>query len=333
MTVATPLDVSDIRARIKERREAETQAEIDYMEMHYKYVRPLAAAANNLIEYVQNPDGRYMLGLHDIDVMTRGFGRGELVYIAGQYQQGKTQVALTAINNNPDRHVVFFTPDEVAELVLAKLIGMRYGLQGEVLEDGIKNRDPETIDTVKRAASRDFRQLTIIDAALSFNKMLDAVKESEDYHQDKVEVVVIDYFETIPFSSDVELKNSTVKQWTKDVDAVVLCLRQGHFTETTRGKSGGSFPMRYGGAAEAMFLLEAFRKKDDTSLSGFDRQLNQNTVTLKLTKNKRPPNKTGQFDFYLDPNTGLIRPLRCEDRVASGASTSDALTAVRAVNQ
>lgn len=332
MTAAL-LDVGDIRERIKERQEAEQQAEIDYLGSNYKYLRPLAVAANGLIEFAQNREGRFMLGLHDLDIMTRGIGRGELAYVAGQSHQGKTQLVLNAIANSHDARILYFTPDEVAELVLAKLIGIRYGVPSDELESRIKAEDKETIDTVRRAASIDFHDLFVNDDALNFQQMRDAVGEAEDYWREKCDLVVIDYFELIRFAGDVEAKNATIKQWTKDIDAPVLCLRQSHMNEANRGKSSGFFAMRYGGHSEATFMFEVFRRRDDESLSDYERQLAQNEVTVKLTKNKRPPNKTGQFDLFLDPRTGLIRPTRAEDRVAAGAATSDALTAVKAVNR
>jgi replicative DNA helicase len=326
MTAAL-LDIADVRKRIEDRRAAETQAEIDYIDKHYRHIKPLSVAADGLIDYAQNPHGRFMLGLHDLDIMMRGIGRRELAYITGQSHQGKTQLVLNAIAHNHDRRILYFTPDEVAELVLAKLVAIRYGVDSEQLEARIKINDAEMIDLVQGAATKDFRQTIVIDDSLTMNQMMDALREAEDYWREPCDLVVIDFLELLP-GTDVDAKSQALKRWCKDANVPVICLHQGKKDEGTRGRSGGFFGARYGGQNEAIFLGEVYRKRDDASATEYDRRRHANTVTVQLLKNKRPPSKTGTVDFYLDPRTGLIRPLRSEDLAVS---TSNALTAVKTI--
>jgi hypothetical protein len=54
---------------------------------------------------------------------------------------------------------------------------------------------------------------------------------------------------------------------------------------------------------------------------------------LNLCKNKRPPSRKGEVDLHMDPNTGIIRPMRDEDLVMFGVPLSTAADALKANRQ
>lgn len=287
----------------------------------YQHIRPLADAAESYIEYLANPASRFMLGLPAIDTMTRGFGKGELIYITGRAHSAKTQIVLNAISHQNEKNIVFFTPDETAELVLAKLIAIHHDMAGAELEDRVKARDPETLELVRRAAKEDFANLIVLDRSMRFNEMTQAVEEARDYFGADLDAVVIDFLELLPGSADggmegVAAKSQKLKRWTKELDVPCLTLHQSSRGSGARGKSGGMDAMKYGGETEAMFVLEAWRKREDTTLDPWEAQRHQHTVTVGLWKNKRSGAgsvRTGEHDFYLDPRNGLIRELRDGD--------------------
>jgi len=327
VTEAATLSIEDVRSRIAER--VTGGASAPPAARRYKYVRPFSTAADGLIEYAQNPEGRFLLGLHDIDVMTRGFGRGELVYITGRAHSGKTQVVLNALNANPTARILYFTPDEVSELVLSKLVGIRHGLDAELVEQRIKARDQDTIDIVRRTATRDFPNLVVIDESLTLSQMNEARMEALDYWGEgaTLDAIIIDFLELIPGEEGVEgvtAKSQALKRWSKEVDAPVLCLHQASRSSGSRGQAAGMNAMRYGGETEATFVLEVFRKREDESLDSWERQQHDNTVTINLDKNKRPPCKKGERDFFMDPSNGYVRPLMGGD-VGHHVTTAQAL--------
>ena len=49
----------------------------------YNYIKPFSSAADSLIEVVTNVDGRWMFGIQEIDMLVRGVGPGELMYVTG----------------------------------------------------------------------------------------------------------------------------------------------------------------------------------------------------------------------------------------------------------
>ena len=329
------LSLTDIQSSIKERTEQEHLEAAESVERKYRYVRPLTTAAEGLLAYMSNEEGRLMTGIHELDVMTRGFGRGELVMVTGRAHSGKTQIVLNTIVNNPNKRIILFTPDEVSELVLSKLVSIKHGINAEDVERRVKSGDQVTIDLVKRTATHDFRNLIVIDESLTLRQCADALAEAQDYWGDEAEMVAFDYLELLPGddgSDGVVGKAQAVKRWTKNANVPVMCLHQASRSSGNRGQAAGMNAMRYGGESEAIFVIEAYRKREDESMDDFDRRRHANTLSINLAKNKRPPSKVGMFDVFMDPATGSVRSLQPDDMVVMGVpvtTVEDALKAVR----
>lgn len=280
----------------------------------YRYVQPFSNTADTLIDYIQNSDGRLMFGLKEVDMMTRGFGPGELCYVTGFAHSGKTQLFLTAICNNLDRRIVLFTFDEPAELVLAKLVALSRGKSYEWIEQQIKEKNEQVIRQVREVAANEMKNLIVIDSSLSLGQMSEALREAEDYWGASVDGVGIDFLELLRSEeSEVEKKSQELKRWVMEENVPVLCLHQGSRGNAGKGQKLTMQSMKYGGEAEATFVIGVRRKKDDEGLDEWERNKHANTVSISVIKNKRPPSKKGERDFALDPETGLIRPLENED--------------------
>jgi len=325
VTVATIKDQAEIQQAIAARQAEIAEGQAEQMRS-YRYIRPLLDAADNYIEFVQNPLGRYMLGLHDIDVMTRGFAKGELALFTGRTHEGKTQVVLNAIVNNPDKRTLFFSLDEPTELVLTKLVAVKHNIPAEELEARIKAKDPSLMERVRRAATHDFRNLIVVDEPITLENMRVAHDEATTYWGSPPDVAAFDYLELFPGDGGdkgVEAKSQGVKRWIKEAEVVGLVIHQAKVTAGERGQSSGFAAARYAGNNEAIFGLEVYRKRDDESRAQQERDLLRNTISINLYKNKRPPNRTGTADFYLKPSTGWIRELRHEDMKPSPHNRAD----------
>lgn len=259
--------------------------------------------------------------------MTRGHGRGELTLVTGRPFSGKTQVVLNALHNNSDKYAIIFTPDESAELVLSKLIAIRYGLPAADLEARVKDGDREAIRIVHDAAAHDYSRLLIVDAGLTLEQMGHALDEAQHYWGHQADVAVYDYLELLPGESSfsgVTAKAQALKAWTKQADVPMLCMHQGKKGDSdTRGQAQGMDGMRYGGEAEAIIVLEVYRKIQSKKLSDIEKVGHAYSVTIFVAKNKRPPSQTGEADYFMNPETGFIRPLTPEDRYRAGEPTRD----------
>lgn len=320
----TPISLDSVKQAIADRQHGEVRAAAEGAAARYRFVKPLTLAADGLIEYMTNPEGRFMLGMHDVDVMTRGFGNGELVYVTGHSHSGKTQVIANGIANNRDIPILMFTPDEPAELVLSKLVSIRRGINAEEVEREVKAGNREMVDMVRNVAAHDFANLVVIDEALSFEDMKTAYTEAVHMFGGRKPVVVVDFLEQL-YGDDgndgVAGKSLALKRWTKGAaneagegSTPVICIHQRkRGTDGSRGKPAGMEGMRYGGENDAIFVLEVFRKREDDDLDPFERAQHQNTVTVNVCKNKRPPCKKGLVDLFMEPHTGRVRSLQDGD--------------------
>jgi replicative DNA helicase len=329
---AKEVDLESLRRKLEESQEAKRAAVEEKIARRYSLIRPMDWAADAYVRQVLDAD-RFFLGIPEIDMKTRGHGRKELTYVTGRRHHGKTQVMLNAVNTNSDKHVLFFTPDESPEIVLSKLIAIRYGVAADALEERIKVRDIETLDLIRHAAASDFRNLIVIDAGLTLQQMGQALDEAEDYWQSKCDVCLYDYLELLPGDasfSGVIGKSQAMKRWTNDADVPMICLHQGKRGEGNEGVAAGMDGMRYGGDSEAFMVLEVYRKRANTKLSESERRYHQDTVTVNIAKNKRPPMRLGEIDLYMNPETGHVRAATHADLVRHGAPSNSATELWRA---
>lgn len=328
------LSIEEVRKKIAERTNQIHEQDAVSAATRYKHIRTFGEAAEALIEVTQNTEGRLMLGIPELDVLTRGFGRGELIFVTGRAHSGKTQVVLNMINANNAKNILFFTPDEVAPLVLSKLAAMHYGISAEIIEARIKAGDTATVEMVRRAANHDFRNLIVIDDSLTLNQCAQALAEAQDWWGGPADLVVFDYLELIPGDLEggegVVAKAQALKRWTKQSGAPVVCLHQSSRSSAPRGQSAGMNSGKFGTEQEAIMLLEVYRKRENESLDEFERARHSNTLTTRLVKNKRPPSKVGEVDLFIDPSTGAIRTLRDEDMVVVGTPMTTAEQAMQA---
>ena len=87
--------------------------------------------------------------------------------------------------------------------------------------------------------------------------------------------------------------------------------------------------LRYGGETEAIFVVEVYRKREDTDLDESERAYHENTVTVNVAKNKRPPCRVGEHDLFIDGKTGRIRSIMPGDHISGRSDTNTQLDEIR----
>lgn len=291
--------------------------------MHYEYVRPFSDAYASVIDVLESQDERIQLGLAEIDFLTRGFGPKELILIAGFSHAGKTQLVNTMIMNNRDRRILFFSMDDPREMILIKLACMVSGTSAEELERLIRKHDAPARTGLKAAATDVFKNLIVVDESLGLASMSQAVDEATDMWGAPPELVIVDYLGSMRSdggseSDDggIKQKAAALKRWVKNYEFPTVCVHQ-----NTRSNGGPGAPITitsvaFGGEQEATMIIGVRRKRDDADADDFIRRNHANTVTLHVVKNKRPPGKMTPIegvDFFMVPDTGVIRKLRPDD--------------------
>jgi len=318
------LDTSTIEQRVASMRAGNTStanaasgAEDASSSPRRRYIKPLQASAESLIDALRIPDG-IGLGLPQIDVLTRGFRPSDLVIITGFAHSAKTQLVNTMLVLNPEKRVLFFSLDDPGEMILAKLVAMKQGVASDVIERAVRSGDTATMDMIRQSAQVDFPNLLVVDEVIGLNAMQVAVAEATDLWGAGPDAVIVDYLEMMPGAhmddllASVKAKANAVKAWAKQASYPVILLHQGTRTNSKPGEPISITSMGHSGEQQATIVIGCRRKREKADLDPFDRRIVEDTVTLHVVKNKRPGGRLTSYegiDFHLSPQTGMISPL------------------------
>jgi KaiC/GvpD/RAD55 family RecA-like ATPase len=274
-----------------------------------------AAVVDNLIGFIRNPSERWYLGFPEIDLATRGIGRGEILLVLGRSHTGKSQMLLNSIVtnlvNDPGAHVVIFAMDEPRELVAMKLFCLLQGRSSTEVEELIKHNDKDILEQLACAAKEELSRVAIVDEPIDLPTMADAMDEARDLWGCDPSFCMIDYLELLPGgdadATGVTSKAQAVKRWAKQQRVPLALVHQSGRGAGERGRAAGISAGRYGGEQEAIFVIEVYRKKDRYDLSDWETKYHDNSVNMNLCKNKRTARLIDQT-YYLDPECGHVHP-------------------------
>ena len=289
----------------------------------YRYIQPPTEQIQSFIDFVQDDRQHYMLGFPELDLRTRGYRPGELIMVAGYSQGGKSQLLLTSILHNTDKPILWVTMDEPAEMVMSKLVAMVTRTGADKLEEAIKQGDRKTIDHVRATVKERFDKLQI-----SIGTMADAVKEAEDYFQQALSAQMIDYLGIIPCDAEGDAeKAKLVKAYASEQRFPLFVIHQNSRSGGGPGEEITLTSLAFGGDREATMIIGVRRKKLKKGIDDWEKKAHENTVSVSIVKNKRPPAKLGEWDFNMDPETGVVLPrsVVVESQQATGGSWKDKL--------
>ena len=269
----------------------------------------------NLIGFIRNPTERWYLGFPEIDLATRGVGKGEVLLVVGRSHTGKSQILLNSIVtnlvNDSNAHVVIFSMDEPRELVAMKLFCLLQGRSSTDVEEAIKAGDRNIIDALGLASERELSRVAIIDESMSLEAMSAAMDEAREWWGSNPSFCMIDYLELMvggdADSTGVTSKAQALKRWAKTQRVPVGLVHQAGRTAGERGKPAGIHAGRYGGEQEAIFVMEVYRKKDREDLTDWEIKYHANSINMNICKNKRTARLLDQT-YYLDPECGHVHP-------------------------
>jgi replicative DNA helicase len=270
---------------------------------------------DDLVGFIRNPAERWYLGFPEIDLATRGIGKGEVLLVVGRSHTGKSQVLLngivTNLINDPSAHVVIFAMDEPRELVVMKLFCLLQGKSSTEVEEAIKAGDKKTLTELKEAASNELSRVAVVDDSISLEAMTEVMDEARQWWGCDPSFCMMDYLELLPGgdadATGVTSKAQAVKRWAKTQRVPIGLVHQAGRGAGQPGRAAGIHAGRYGGEQEAIFVVEVYRKRDRPDLSDWEKTYHANSVNLNLCKNKRTARLLDQI-YYLDPECGHVHP-------------------------
>ena len=294
-----------------------------------RFVRTLREHRDRFVRETQS-ERRVDIGIDPIDRQMRGIGTGHLCIVNGYAHSGKTQLTLNIIHHNRDKNIAMFTPDEPGALVFCKLASLMWDVPAVQLEQRVKSGDRDAMRMLDETEEW-FPNLLVFDRPLTPKTMRLSYEEACDHWGAEGDVVVIDYLDLVQGSEHVAGKADAVKAFGTDNDVPVILLHQ-----TSRSAGTNGRPMRidsgnFGGETWATFQLGVWRKRDAIThelgelrakyqlkdwevdrIGHLERELaiHQYTLTVNLTKNKRPGGGRIEdgIDFELY-DTGAMRML------------------------
>jgi KaiC/GvpD/RAD55 family RecA-like ATPase len=300
----------------------------------FEHYRPLSQAADEFISWAINPEARVYTGITELDAAMRGTAPGELTLIQGFTHSGKTLLCTELMLNNPMTPLVLFTPDETRPLVLTKLTSALHGVGAEELERRIQ-ADDESARQLLLTTAEKFGKLAIFDESVSVVDMDNMMAEVTKAFQLKPKGVVFDYAELLEGPDDVKAKMTALKAWGKRHQVAMFVIHQTSRTSGSGGKKMQIDSGSFGGEQQATHVIGVRRKKymhlammalleekianavNPKSIEEYRSRIRQietidlprdnNTVTVSLVKNKRPPcNLVDDIDYNIDQTTGRV---------------------------
>ena len=155
-----------------------------------------ATVVDNLIGFIANPTERWYLGLPELDLATRGVGRGEVLMVVGKSHTGKSQLLLNGVVwnlvNHTDAHIVIFSMDEPRELVTMKLYCLLRGRSSTDVEEAIKRRDTTVLADLELAAAQELSRVAIVDDSMTLDGMTIAMDEARAWWGREPNLCMID---------------------------------------------------------------------------------------------------------------------------------------------
>jgi KaiC/GvpD/RAD55 family RecA-like ATPase len=313
-------------------------AQIESRPKMYKHFRPIADAADEYIKWSKNTEDRVYTGIPHIDTAVRGTAPGELTLIQGHVHSGKTLVATEIMLANKNIPIVLFTPDETRPLVLTKLAAATHGVGARELEAMIQRDDKQAHSILKDTATAHGR-LAVFDETVTTLDMEHMFYESADAFGENPKGVIFDYAELLAGHDDPRTQLSALKAWGKRMNVALFVLHQTSRTAGAGGRKVGISSGNYGGEQQSMHVVGVRRKKymyisqlaeleermqntiNEKMLANYEAKYRQivdydlpnaqDTVTISLVKNKRPPcDLVDDVDFLLDRSSARLIPIQ-----------------------
>jgi hypothetical protein len=153
---------------------------------------------------------------------------------------------------------------------------------------------------------------------------------------EQVKAVVFDYASLLEGAEDVKAKITALKSWGKREHVAMFVIHQASRTSGSAGRKMGIDSGEYGGEQQSTHVIGVRRKKyahyaqigaledkianasNPTAIENYHQRIkelrevlipqDENTITISLVKNKRPPCELiDDEDYLIDQDTGKLR--------------------------
>ena len=261
----------------------------------------LVKKAYATIEEWENSNGAptgISTGFQDLDQLTRGLHRGEMIVIAARPGMGKTSLAINIAEHvamKEKKPVGVFSLEMTAESIALRMLCSRAKVNMHEARGGILS--PESHNNITDSASDMMKSPLFIDDAAGLDILGLRSRARRMAQQHKVELLIIDYIQLLRSSSrraenrqqEIADISSGIKSLAKELDVPVVALSQlNREVEARQGKPRLS-DLRESGAieqdADFVGLLYIPSEAEDDVAAGKD----SHAVHLLVAKQRNGP--------------------------------------------
>ena len=216
-------------------------------------------------------------GFKDLDAMTFGFQRQEMIVIAARPSMGKTSFALNIAESaampkkgDPVPVLVFSLEMSSSQLAL-RMLCSRSRVNMKLLRDGLVGRDGREVNALGQAAEEFKRAPILIDDSSNLTIMELRAKARRIHARKKLGMVIVDYLQLLngtdpraPREQQVAEVSRGLKALAKELDVPVLVLSQLNRSSEKENRTPRLSDLRESGSIEqdADVVLMLSRPKD-----------------------------------------------------------------------
>ena len=289
----------------------------------FQNIRDVLVKTYDHIEQLHNRKGEITgipTGFHELDRMTAGFQKNDLIIVAARPSVGKTAFALNIAQNvatKTEHNVAIFSPELVAEQLVMRMLSSEGNINSQNLRTGA-------------LTDEDWRKLTMAMGSLSNAgiyiddtpgiRVQEIRAKCRRLKQEKgLGMVIIDYLQLIQGSSkraenrqqEVSEISRSLKALARELEIPVIALSQlSRSVEQRTDKRPMMSDIRESGSIEQDADIVAFLYRDDY----YDQNTeNKNIIEIIIAKQRNGPVGTVQLAFAKEYNKFVNLEKRFDD--------------------
>jgi replicative DNA helicase len=232
-----------------------------------EYIKEMQARGNSVLVGVDT-------GFAELNKMTTGFGKGDLVIIAARPAMGKTSFVLNTVNNliTKGKGVAFFSLEMPAEQLMLRLLSIQTSIPLQKLRVG--DMDDNQWSSLNAAIDKmNTAKLFVDDAgSVNINQLRSKLRKLKNQHPE-IEIAVIDYLQIMQGigSQDRHLQVSEIsrglKMLARELNMPIVALSQlNRGLESRNDKRPMLSDIRESGSIEQDADIILFVYRDDVYL-------------------------------------------------------------------
>jgi len=232
-----------------------------------EYIKQMKARGNSTLVGVDT-------GFNELNKMTTGFGKGDLIIIAARPAMGKTSFALNTVNKliNQGKGVAFFSLEMPAEQLMLRLLSIQTSIYLQKLRVGDLN-DDEWSRLANAVERMNGAKLFVDDhGSLNINQLRSKLRKLKTKHPE-IEIAVIDYLQIMSGTSgkdrhiEVSEISRGLKMLARELEIPIVALSQlNRGLESRNDKRPMLSDIRESGSIEQDADIILFVYRDDVYL-------------------------------------------------------------------